>query len=187
MARRVRGPHVSHYYTDPHLGYRRDVVVVGGKNSAAEAALELYRAGARVTLVHRDAILGDSIKYWVKPDIENRIVDGAIRARFETSVCAIADATIDVEGPAGPETLPADLVFLMTGYHPDLDLLASAGVAVDPAGRAALYNPETMETAVPNLFLAGGVVSGRDRPPVFIENGRHHGELIVRTLEGPLR
>ena len=177
-------PHVAHYYTDSHLGYRRDVVVVGGKNSAAEAALELYRAGARVTLVHRGATLGDAIKYWVKPDIENRIADGAIRARFDTSVRAISAATIDVEGPSGRETIAADLVFLMTGYHPDLDLLASAGVAIDSARRAALYNPETMETSVPNLFLAGGVVSGRDRPPVFIEYGRHHGELIVRTLEG---
>jgi len=176
-------PHVSHYYTEAHQGYRRDVVIVGGKNSAAEAALELHRAGARVTLVHRGAALGDSIKYWVKPDIENRIAEGAIRARFETSARAITTTSVEVDGPAGRESIPADLVFLMTGYHPDLDLLAAAGVTLDPAGRAALYDPATMETGVPNLFLAGGVVSGRDRPPVFIENGRHHGELIARVLE----
>jgi thioredoxin reductase (NADPH) len=179
-------PHVSHYYTEPHLGFRRDVVVVGGKNSAAEAALELHRAGARVTLVHRGARLGDSIKYWVKPDIENRIAEGSIRGRFETSVRAISAAAIDVVGPAGPETIPADLVFLMTGYHADLDLLAAAGAATDPVRRMAIYDPATMETSVENLFLAGGVVSGRDTAPIFIENGRHHGELIARVLEGRL-
>jgi len=179
-------PHVSHYYTEPHAGYRRDVVVVGGKNSAAEAALELYRAGARVTLVHRDAALGESIKYWVKPDIENRIAEGAIAARFSTTVRAITPVAVEVDGPSGPATLPADLVFLMTGYHPDVDLLAAAGVTLDPATRAACYDPGTMETSVPNLFLAGGVVSGEGRPSVFIENGRHHGELIARVLESRL-
>ena len=177
-------PHVSHYYTDPHVGYRRDVVVVGAKNSAAETALDLYRAGARVTLVHRGARLGDAVKYWVKPDIENRIADGAIRARFDTSVRAITAAAMDIDGPAGPETIPADLVFLMTGYHPDFALLAAAGVAIDPVRRVALYDAATLETSVPNLFLAGGVVSGRDTAPIFIENGRHHGEAIARTLEG---
>ena len=136
--------------------------------------------------MHREAALGESIKYWVKPDIENRIAEGSIPARFGTVVRAMAARTIDVEGPAGRETLPADLVFLMTGYHADLDLLAASGVAIDADARAALYDPETMETAVPNLFLAGGVVSGRGRPPVFIENGRHHGEIIVRTLEARL-
>jgi thioredoxin reductase (NADPH) len=177
-------PHVSHYYTDPHVGYRRDVVVVGAKNSAAEAALELYRAGARVTLVHRGTGLGDSIKYWVKPDIENRIAEGAIRARFQTTVQAITPTTVEVDGPAGRDALPADLVFLMTGYHPDFDLLTAAGVSIDAERQVARYDPATMETNVPGLFVAGGVVSGRGLPPVFIENGRLHGELIVRTLAG---
>ena len=175
-------PHVSHYYTDAHAGYRRDVVVVGGKNSAAEAALDLYRAGARVTLVHHHAALGDSIKYWVKPDIENRIAEGSIRAMFDTSVRAITPSAVEVEGPSGRATLPADLVFLLTGYHPDFELLRGAGVAIDPVRRLAQYDPETLETNVPNLFLAGGVVSGRDTAPIFIENGRHHGEAIVRRI-----
>ena len=175
-------PHVSHYYSEPHPFYRRPVVVVGGKNSAAEAALDLYRAGARVTLVHRDAALGDSIKYWVKPDIENRIAEGAVPARFNTEVRKITAGSVHVAGPSGEEALPADGVFLLTGYHPDWALLEQAGVLIDPAGPVARYNPETLETDVRGLFLAGGVVSGRTAPPVFIENGRLHGERIARVI-----
>jgi thioredoxin reductase (NADPH) len=175
-------PHVSHYYSEPHPYYRRPVVVVGGKNSAAEAALDLYRAGARVTLVHRDAALGDSIKYWVKPDIENRIAERAIPAMFETSVLRITPVSVHVSGPNGAAELPADGVFLLTGYHPDWTLLERAGVVIDPAGPVARYDPDTCETDVPNLFLAGGVVSGRTAAPVFIENGRVHGERIARVI-----
>jgi thioredoxin reductase (NADPH) len=158
------------------------VIVVGGKNSAAEAALDLYRAGARVTLVHRDAALGDSIKYWVKPDIENRIAEGAIPARFSARVLRITADAVHVSGPGGDEALPAAGVFLLTGYHPDWELLQQAGVILDPAGPVARYNPETLETDAPGLFLAGGVVSGRTAPPVFIENGRLHGERIARAI-----
>ena len=175
-------PHVSHYYSEPHPFYRRPVVVVGGKNSAAEAALDLYRAGARVTLVHREAALGDSIKYWVKPDIENRIAEGAIPARFDTEVRRITTESVHLAGPGGDEALPAAGVFLLTGYHPDWELLQQAGVVLDPAGPVARYNPDTLETDVPGLFLAGGVVSGRTAPPVFIENGRLHGERIARVI-----
>ena len=134
-------PHVSHYYSEPHPYYRRPVVVVGGKNSAAEAALELYRAGAHVTLVHRQAALGDSIKYWVKPDIENRIAEGSIPALFDTSVRRITAASVLVEGPHGAAELPADGVFLLTGYHPDWALLSSAGVVVDAGGRCREIRP----------------------------------------------
>ena len=179
-------PHVSHYYSEPHAYYRRPVVVVGGKNSAAEAALDLYRAGARVTLVHRERVLGGSIKYWVKPDIENRIAERSIPALFETSVRRITAASVQVEGPAGAAELPADGVFLLTGYHPDWALLAGAGVVIDAEGAVAKYDPETFETDVPNLFLAGGVVSGRNTAPVFIENGRAHGERIARVIRGRL-
>jgi thioredoxin reductase (NADPH) len=179
-------PHVSHYYSEPHEYYRRPVVVVGGKNSAAEAALDLYRAGARVTLVHRERVLGGSIKYWVKPDIENRIAERSIPALFETSVRRITAASVQVEGPAGAAELPADGVFLLTGYHPDWALLAGAGVVIDAEGAVAKYDPETFETDVPNLFLAGGVVSGRNTAPVFIENGRAHGERIARVIRGRL-
>jgi thioredoxin reductase (NADPH) len=175
-------PHVSHYYSEPHPFYRRPVVVVGGKNSAAEAALDLYRAGALVTLVHREAALGDSIKYWVKPDIENRIAEGAIPARFNTAVRHITRESVRISGPDGDGELPAAGVFLLTGYHPDWELLERAGVVIDPAGAVARYDPETMETDVPGLFLAGGVVSGRASPPVFIENGRLHGERIARAI-----
>ncbi len=174
--------HVSHYYSEAHPFYRRPVVVVGGKNSAAEAALDLHRAGARVTLVHRGAVLGASIKYWVKPDIENRIAEGAISAMFGTSVRRSTPASVLVEGPTGIAELPADGVFLLTGYHPDWALLAGAGVVIDPEGAVARYDPETLETDVPNLFLAGGVVSGRNAAPVFIENGRAHGERIARVI-----
>jgi thioredoxin reductase (NADPH) len=180
-------PHVSHYYSEPHPFYRRQVVVVGGKNSAAEAALDLHRAGARVTLVHREESLGDSIKYWVKPDIENRIAEGSIRALFETRVRRITPAVVHVEGPQGGADLAADGVFLLTGYHPDWSLLERAGVVIDPKGPIARYDPETCETDVPNLFLAGGVVSGRTAAPVFIENGRLHGERIARVIRARLR
>jgi thioredoxin reductase (NADPH) len=127
-------------------------------------------------------VLGDSIKYWVKPDIENRIAEGAIPAMFNTAIRAITPEHVDVEGPGGRVPLPADAVFLLTGYHPDFDLLRSAGVTIDEVRRIAVFDAETQETGVPNLFLAGGVVSGKDAPPVFIENGRFHGERIVRTL-----
>jgi thioredoxin reductase (NADPH) len=180
-------PHVSHYYSEPHPYYRRPVVVVGGKNSAAEAALDLYRAGARVTLVHRGTALGDSIKYWVKPDLENRLAEGSIRALFQTSVQRITSTSVHVAGPDGESELPAEGVFLLTGYHPDWALLRRAGVVIDAAGPIARYDPETLETDVPNLFLAGGVVSGRTAAPVFIENGRMHGERIARVIRERLR
>ncbi len=175
-------PHVSHYYTEAHPYYRRAVVVVGGKNSAAEAALELYRSGARVTLVHRGDRLGDSIKYWVKPDIENRIAEGTIPARFNTRVREIRRTSMVVETEGRVDEIPADAVLLLTGYHPDFALLEAAGVRVDATRRQAQYDPDTLETNVPELFLAGGVISGRDTSPIFIENGRYHGERIVRTL-----
>jgi thioredoxin reductase (NADPH) len=180
-------PHVSHYYSEPHPFYRRPVVVVGGKNSAAEAALDLFRAGARVTLVHREPALGDSIKYWVKPDIENRIAEGSIPAMFGTTVKRITSASMVVSGPNGEAELPAEGVFLLTGYHPDWTLLKRAGVLIDPAGPVARYDPETLETDVPNLFLAGGVVSGPTAAPVFIENGRAHGERIARVIRARLQ
>src|SRR5687767_1994030 len=175
-------PHVSHYYTDVHPYYRRRVVVVGGKNSAAEAALELFRGGAHVTLVHRHAALGDSIKYWVRPDIDNRIKEGSIQARFETTVCEIRPTEVVVQRAGAQETIPADGVFLLTGYHPDAALMSAAGVDVNPDTLAPALNQETFETNVPNLFLAGGCVAGKATGNIFIENGRFHGEKIIRVL-----
>jgi thioredoxin reductase (NADPH) len=174
-------PHVHHYYGDPHAYYRQRVVIVGGGNSAAEAALDLFRAGAHVTLVHRWAELKSTIKYWVKPDIENRIKEGSVAARFNTCVTEIRPTAVIVRGPNGSEELAADAVFLLTGYHPDWQLLADAGVALDARGVPA-YDRETFETNVPGLFVAGGALSGRDTAPIFIENGRFHGERIVETI-----
>src|SRR5437867_1031975 len=174
-------PHVHHYYGESHPYYRQRVVVVGGGNSAAESGLELHRAGAHVTLVHRWSELKSTIKYWVKPDIENRIKEGSIAARFGTCLSEIRPASVVVRGPAGVEELPADAVYLLTGYHPDWDLLAGAGVKLNERGAPA-YDPETFETNVPGLFVAGGAISGKDTAPIFIENGRFHGEKIVEAI-----
>jgi thioredoxin reductase (NADPH) len=175
-------PHVSHYYDEAHRYYRKQVVIVGGKNSAAEVALELYRSGAKVTLVHRRPTLGSSIKYWVKPDIENRIAEGSIAARFESRVVEILDDEVVIESRGQRERLPADHVLLMTGYHADFELLDACGVDVDPATGVPAHDPSTLESSVPNLFLAGGVLAGKDTAPIFIENGRFHGERIVKIL-----
>jgi thioredoxin reductase (NADPH) len=175
-------PHVSHYYRDAHDGYRRDVVIVGGKNSAAEAALELYRAGARVLLVHRHPALGESIKYWVKPDIENRIAEGSIRARFSTRVLEITATGVLLDGPDGQVREPAARVLLMTGYRSDLSLLRMSGAAIDETLLAPVHDPETFETTVPNLFVIGACVAGRQSGRIFIENGRFHGDVAIRAI-----
>jgi thioredoxin reductase (NADPH) len=175
-------PHVSHYYTDAHPYYRQRVVVVGGKNSAAEACLELFRAGAHVTLVHRQATLGESIKYWVKPDIENRIKEGSVAARFESTVVEITPTEVVIERQGAREHVPAEGVFLLTGYHPDVDLMRRAGVHCDAETLAPTISPDTFETNVPNLFIAGGAVAGRHTGNIFIENGRFHGERIIKVL-----
>jgi thioredoxin reductase (NADPH) len=180
-------PHVSHYYTDPHPHYRQRVVVVGGKNSAAETSLELFRAGAHVTLVHRHATLGDSIKYWVRPDIDNRIKEGSIAARFEARVVAITQTAVVIERQGVQEELPAEAVFLLTGYHPDVDLMRRAGIECHPETLAPTLSQDTFETNVPNLFIAGGAVAGRHTGNIFIENGRFHGERIIKVLAERLR
>jgi len=183
-------PHVSHYYTEAHPYYRQRVVIVGGRNSAAEAALELFRAGAHVTLVHRQAQLGESIKYWVRPDIENRIKEGSIAARFETRVVEIRPHGVVVEPVSGAdrrEEIPAEAVFLLTGYRPDVALMQRAGIRCDEHALAPELDPETFETNVPNLFIAGGAIAGRNTGSIFIENGRFHGERIVKTLAERVR
>jgi thioredoxin reductase (NADPH) len=176
-------PHVHHYYSEPHPYYRKRVVIVGGGNSAAESALELYRAGAQVTLVHRHAELKSTIKYWVRPDIENRIREESIAARLSTCVTEIRPTAIMVKGPGGTEEIPTDAVFLLTGYRADSDLMARAGVTFN-ARNAPHHNPETFETNVPNLFVAGGAIAGEDTGTVFIENGRFHGVKIIEVIAG---
>jgi thioredoxin reductase (NADPH) len=174
-------PHVHHYYSEPHPFYRQRVVVVGGGNSAAESALEMFRAGAHVTLIHRHAELKDTIKYWVRPDIENRIREESIAARLSTCVTEIRPTSVLTRGAAGAEEIPADAVFLLTGYRADSDLMARAGITFN-ARNAPHHNPETFETNVPNLFVAGGAIAGEDTGTVFIENGRFHGAKIVEII-----
>jgi bacillithiol disulfide reductase len=175
-------PHVSHYYTSPHPFFRKRVVIIGGKNSAAEAALDLYRAGARVTIVHRQSLLGDSIKYWVKPDIENRIKEGSIDGRFDARLVEIRPRSVVIERHGTREELPADAVFLLTGYISDNSLLRAAGVEIDPETSGPRHNPETYETNVPGLFVIGAMVAGKASGRIFIENGRFHGDLVISEI-----
>ena len=177
-------PHVSHYYTEPHPFWRRDVVVIGGKNSAAEAALDLYRNGARVTLVHREPALGSTLKYWLKPDIENRIKARQIRALFHTRVIRIDPDFVTVSGPGGEQKLPAVQVFALIGYHPDFAFLRSLGIELDPATNKPAINPQTLQSNVPGIYLAGVVIGGNHTSEIFIENGRFHGKQIVAALAG---
>jgi thioredoxin reductase (NADPH) len=181
-------PHVRHYYDEPHPYYRQRVVIVGGKNSAAESALDLYRNGALVTLVHRRDTLGDSIKYWVRPDLENRIKEGAIAVHFGSCVLEIRPTEVVIGrfqagGTSEPtETLPAESVLLLTGYRADPEFLRRVGVTVNAETDEPSYDPDTFETNVPNLFIAGGQLAGRKTGTVFIENGRFHGERIAKVL-----
>jgi len=174
-------PHVHHFYTEPHPYYRQRVVVVGGGNSAAEASLDMFRAGAHVTLIHRHAELKNTIKYWVRPDIENRIKEESVAARFSTCVTEIRPTSVLTRGASGTEEIPADAVFLLTGYRADSDLMARAGITFNER-KAPHHSPETFETNVPNLFVAGGAIAGEDTGTVFIENGRFHGAKIVDLI-----
>jgi thioredoxin reductase (NADPH) len=203
-------PHVHHYYGEPHPYYRQRIVIVGGGNSAAESALEMYRAGARVTIVHRAATLKPTIKYWVRPDIENRIKEGSIAAHFNATVREIRrtsvligpstsvpppvpddiafpeDGSKDFEAPVRPGLrteleISADAVFLLTGYRADAELLRHAGVTLNER-HAPVHDPATYETNVSGLFVAGGAIAGVDTGTIFIENGRFHGEKIIQVI-----
>ncbi len=180
-------PHVSHYADEPHLSAGRDIVIVGGKNSAVEHALSCYRAGARVTLVYRKPALKPSVKYWLKPDLENRIKAGEIGARWESRVTTIAAEAVSIEGPGGVERLPADRVYLLTGYHPEFALFESLGITLDPESRRPALNPETLESNLPGVYLAGSITSGKQTSEIFIENGRYDGEKIFGDAESRQR
>jgi thioredoxin reductase (NADPH) len=177
-------PHVSHYYTEPYEFWNQEVVVIGGKNSAAEAALDLYRNGARVTLVHRNKELGATIKYWVRPDIENRIKAGQIQALLGTCVKEIRKDGVLVQNGGGEKVLPARQVFALTGYHPDFEFIEKLGVHLDPVSRKPSLNLKTLESNVPGVHLAGVVIGGRHTGEIFIENGRFHGKQIIEALKG---
>ncbi|HYK09356.1 MAG TPA: YpdA family putative bacillithiol disulfide reductase [Gemmatimonadales bacterium] len=168
-------PHVSHYFDEAHRSAGLDVVVIGGKNSAVETALQLFRAGAKVTLVYHGASLPASVKYWLKPDLENRIKAGEIAARFGAEVVEITERDVILSGGV---RVTADRVYALTGYHPDFDLFSTIGIEFDSASGRPKLNPETLETTVPGLYLAGSVTAGKKISEVFIENGRFDGEKI---------
>ena len=184
-------PHVSHFYKEAHPYYRQRVVIVGGKNSAAEAALEIHRAGGHVTIVHRGPAFGDSIKYWVKPDIENRVKAGSIAAHFNANLVAITPTSVvvrwdEASAAAEPQEIPAESVLLLTGYRADPDFMRRAGVTINTETLEPKYSAATYETNVPGLFVAGGQLAGKRTGTVFIENGRFHGEVIAKTLAARL-
>jgi thioredoxin reductase (NADPH) len=180
-------PHVRSRFVSSYPFHDRDVVVVGGKNSAAEAALDLYRHGARVNLIVRGAAISERVKYWIKPDLENRIRAGAIRALFHTRVVEITADAVRVDGPEGRAAIPADAVFPLIGYHPDFALFERCGIRLEGPERAPAHDPETLESNVPNLYLAGAILGGTEVGRIFIENSRHHASRIASSIARRLR
>ena len=180
-------PKVFHYYREPHPFYDNDVLVIGGKNSAAIAALELWRHGARVTLVHRGETMHPHVKYWIKPDIENRIKAGEIKAYFRSSVREIHPDFVMLDTPAGEVTVKNNFVFALTGYHPDFDFLRALGIQLTADECRPKVNAETLETNVPGVYVAGVIVAGSKTNEIFIENGRFHGQKIAADLKMKLR
>ena len=177
-------PHVTHVYREGHEAFDQTVVVVGGGNSAAEAALDLWRSGARVTLVHFGPTFDKKIKPWVLPDFVNREKEGSIAARWDSRVVRIERDSVTIKSRRSEERLPADLVYVMTGFAPNTDLLRTVGVPIDSKTGIPSHDPETLETTIPNLFIAGVVIAGYDANKVFIENGRYHGDKIVARILG---
>lgn len=172
-------PHVAHYFDEAHRSYGLDVVVIGGRNSAVEAALELFRAGANVTLVYRGTSFPPSVKYWVKPDIENRIASGEIDARLGAQVLRIAKGSVTIRDANGmEEILPADRVFALTGFRPDAALFRRIGIELAPGSEIPSVDPVTLETNVRGVYMAGSIVAGRQNSGIFIENGRFDGDKI---------
>ena len=179
-------PKVLHYYHDPHPYYDQNVLVIGGKNSAAIAALDLWRHGAHVTLVHRGAAMHHHVKYWILPDINNRIKNGEVTAYFSSSVTSISKDSVELLTPQGAVTLDNDFVFALTGYHPDFDFLAAVGVQMEGKDRCPACDPQSLESNIPGLYLAGVIVAGMRTNEIFIENGRFHGRQIAQDIEAKL-
>ena len=179
-------PKVSHYYREPHPYFDMDVVVIGGKNSAAIAALDLWRHGARVTLVYRGARLHSHVKYWILPDIENRIRNGEVKAYFNSTVFEISADQVMVHTPDGVIRLKNDFVFALTGYHPDYDFLRSMGIELSGDQCRPVCDPVTLESNVPGIYVAGVIVAGSRTNEIFIENGRFHGQQIAKHLKQKL-
>jgi thioredoxin reductase (NADPH) len=176
--------HVTHLYKEGHEAFLQDVVVVGGGNSAAEAALDLWRSGARVTLVHFGPTFDKRIKPWVLPDFSNRVKEGQIAVRWNSRVAAIEPPDVVLSTNNGEDRLRADRVYIMTGFAPNMDLLKSCGVPIDGKTGIPRHDSQSLETSVPGVFVAGVVVAGYDANKVFIENGRYHGDRIVARLLG---
>ncbi len=179
-------PWVSYRYREPYRHFGERVVVVGGGNSAAEAALDLWRAGAEVTIVHRRSELKPSIKYWLKPDLDNRIAEGAIATRLDSRVMAFGPEAVEIEGPAGRAELAADAAYVLIGYTPDVALERRCGITVDPDTLVPVFDPASCESDVPGLYVAGTLQAGARTDLIFIENSRGHGERIVRHLRSRL-
>ena len=176
-------PKVMHYYKEPHPYFDTDVLVIGGKNSASIAALELWRRGARVTLVHRGPGIHKNVKYWIKPDIENRIANREVTAYFSSCVEAILPDRVQISTPQGKHILPNDFVFALTGYHPDYDFLQSVGIELTHPEMRPVCDPHTFESNVPGIYVAGVIVAGARTSEIFIENGRFHGKQIAEDLK----
>jgi thioredoxin reductase (NADPH) len=177
-------PKVKHYYDEAHFYAFQKVAVIGAMNSAVDAALETFRKGAEVTMIIRSTQIGERVKYWVRPDIENRIREGSIKAYFSSNITKITHDTIDINTPDGLITLDNDWVIAMTGYEPDTTFLQSCGIHLSDDGlRKPSYNPDTYESNVPGLFLAGVVCGGLDTHTYFIENSREHATTIMHTIK----
>lgn len=177
-------PKVMHYYKDAHPYFDHDVMVVGAKNSAAIASLELLWTGGRVTLVHRGTGISPSVKYWIKPNIENRIKSGEIKAYFETRIRLIREDSVDLDTPTGLVTVKNEFVFALIGYRPDEKLLQSIGICIDPVSGRPLLNEATLESERSGVYLAGVIVAGMHTSEIFIENGRFHGKVIAAAIAG---
>jgi thioredoxin reductase (NADPH) len=173
---------VQHYYKEPHPYYNHDVAVIGAKNSAAIAALELYWTGARVTLIHRGPSISSKVKYWIKPNIENRIKSGEIAAYFNSQVVEIRPDSLAISTPNGEVTLQNDFVLALIGYSPDLHFLSSIGITLEPHTQKPRTDPETLESERAGVYLAGVIVAGMHTNEIFIENGRFHGKQIADSI-----
>jgi len=179
-------PHVSHYLHDPFRYAHSRVLIVGGSHSAVDAALMLYRAGAEVHILHRGDRFSEKLKYWVRPDLENRIKEGHISVHFQSKIAAIKEREVLVsrQGESELMKLECDFVLLLTGYEPDIRLMEMAGIEVDPLTRIPALNPETLESNVEGIYVAGSLTAGRNLSKVFIENGREHAKRIARAIAG---
>ncbi len=180
-------PKVAHYYKEPHPYFNHDVMVVGAKNSAAIAALELYWTGARVTMVHRGPVIHPHVKYWIKPNIENRIKNGEIKGYFNTRVVEILADSVLLETPDGAVTIKNDFVFAMVGYSPDMTFLNAAGITLEADTQKPRTNADTLESERPGVYLAGVIVAGMHTNEIFIENGRFHGHQIATAIAASIQ